>query len=103
MTNWAFVTGGAGDIGSAICQALARDGFGIACVDMVGVAIVPLFTVYAARQVVIDLMLEVRLQLLCEIRVCGRSGEKSFQVHRLLLEPSRHYYGASRELLWGLP
>jgi NAD(P)-dependent dehydrogenase (short-subunit alcohol dehydrogenase family) len=34
MTNWAFVTGGAGDIGSAICQALSRDGFGIACVDM---------------------------------------------------------------------
>lgn len=34
MSNWAFVTGGAGDIGSAICQALSRDGFGIACVDI---------------------------------------------------------------------
>ncbi|WP_146014808.1 SDR family NAD(P)-dependent oxidoreductase, partial [Pseudomonas sp. GP01-A4] len=34
MINWAFVTGGAGDIGSAICQTLARDGFGIVCVDL---------------------------------------------------------------------
>ena len=34
MTNWAFVTGGAGDIGSAVCQALARDGLGIVCVDL---------------------------------------------------------------------
>jgi NAD(P)-dependent dehydrogenase (short-subunit alcohol dehydrogenase family) len=33
-SDWAFVTGGGGDIGGAICQALARDGYGIACVDI---------------------------------------------------------------------
>jgi hypothetical protein len=30
MTHWAFVTGGGGDIGGAF----ARDGLGIACVDL---------------------------------------------------------------------
>lgn len=34
MTHWAFVTGGGGDIGGAICQVLSRDGWSIACVDM---------------------------------------------------------------------
>ncbi|SKA36189.1 NAD(P)-dependent dehydrogenase, short-chain alcohol dehydrogenase family [Enhydrobacter aerosaccus] len=36
MNTWAFVTGGGGDIGSAICHALAHDGFKIACMDLVG-------------------------------------------------------------------
>lgn len=35
MTDWAFVTGGGGDIGGAVCASLSRDGFHIACVDMV--------------------------------------------------------------------
>ena len=34
--RWAFITGGGGDIGGATCRALARDGWGIACVDRVG-------------------------------------------------------------------
>lgn len=34
MLKWAFVTGGGGDIGGAICQRLAHDGFAIACVDL---------------------------------------------------------------------
>lgn len=34
MNQWAFVTGGGGDIGGAVCTALARDGFNIACVDL---------------------------------------------------------------------
>lgn len=33
MTQWAFVTGGGGDIGGAVCHALARDGWSIVCVD----------------------------------------------------------------------
>ena len=33
MTHWAFVSGGGGDIGGAICKVLARDGWAIACVD----------------------------------------------------------------------
>lgn len=32
--RWAFVTGGGGDIGGAICATLAERGFGIACVDL---------------------------------------------------------------------
>src|SRR5579875_3198369 len=32
--RWAFVTGGGGDIGGAICTALAARGLGIACVDL---------------------------------------------------------------------
>ena len=34
--QWAVVTGGGGDIGGAICRTLARDGWGIACVDRIG-------------------------------------------------------------------
>ncbi len=34
--RWAFVTGGGGDIGGAICDALAARGFAIACVDLDG-------------------------------------------------------------------
>lgn len=32
--GWAFVTGGGGDIGGAICDKLARNGFAIACADI---------------------------------------------------------------------
>ena len=35
MTDWAFVTGGGGGIGGAICRKLSRDGWAIACVDRV--------------------------------------------------------------------
>ena len=35
MTQWAFVTGGGGDIGGAVCHALAKEGWSIICVDRV--------------------------------------------------------------------